>query len=676
MVSFVGCVDLPDDSLASGSNDIDDINELDIPEDFNFATTKMMSIKVYTYDSEDNGLAYIPVNIHSSLSDSAENVISTGATTEAGLFETTIEFPTSLDSIYLYTDYLGLPDWHRVSTAEDEIIYNIGGSNPSDGIVDRYTPQDNGENFQSDIQARRASNPTSKYVYKASFDNNGVPSNLLPDRDFISQDLLDLVNASLPEKRPVPVYNPEYIADDIKSDVILSKESEAWITFVHEGAGYRNALGYYYYPTDSVPQTIDDIDSLFIVFPNASLNRSGGGLVAGDKVYLGKFPANTSIGFFLVPNGWTGRGVNQGIGGEIKYSDKQLNTYTSEAYRNHVALLRDDVRELLILGMEDITRPGGDKDFNDAIFYITLSEFDALVVDNIAETKTDERPDDDEDGIPNVNDEYPNDPLRAFRIKLPGIEGEGSLMFEDFWPKRGDYDFNDLIVNYNYEIVTNSANKIIDLDATFKIQAIGAGFRNGFGFQLDIDPSKVSSATGANLSKNIVTLASNGTEANQRKATFIVFDDAFALMRNPNGGFVNTQNDQPYVEPVEINMAITFTEPIFKNDLGFSPFNPFIFVNGNRSVEVHLADYAPTDLADASLFGTEDDRSNATNGTYYKSTSNLPWALHFGANVDYPTEKISILKVFNQFKPWAESGGQANKSWYSEVSDPTKKFIK
>ncbi len=672
----MGCVDLPDEDLIDNISETDDINQLNISEDFDFATTKTVKISLYTYDNEDQPLTYIPITIHSFLSDSAETIIAKGATTEKGIFETTIEVPTAFDSIYFYTDYLGLPDWHRVATDENEITYVMGGSTPSTGIVDRQKLEEAEVNMSSEIQFRKKADPTSKYSYMGLYDNSGVPAYLVPERDHISQDLLDLVNVSLPERRPVPSFNPEYISDDVNGDVLLKEDADVWITFVHEGAGYRNALGYYQYDLNAPPQSIDDIDSLYIVFPNASLRYSGGGLRAGDKVHLGRFPAQTGIGFFLVPNGWKNGKVNAGIRGHIKYSNRNLNTFTNEINRSHVALLKDDKRELLLMGMEDISRPGGDKDFNDAIFYITLSSFDALEVENLAATKLDHRPDDDNDGIANVNDEFPDDPLRAFSIDLPGENKEGTFFFEDFWPRKGDYDFNDMVVGYHYEINTNSANHVVEMFASFSLKAIGAGFSNGFGFQLNIDPSFILNATGFRMTNNIITLNSNGTEANQGKATFIVFDNAFGIMRNPNGGFVNTNPDEPYVEPVNIDIAITFTEPIPKNNLGSAPFNPFIFVDGDRSIEVHMADNPPTDLADPTLFGTEDDNTSLNSGNYYKSKNNLPWGLHFGTSVGYPSERSSLLNVYNKFGQWAQSSGTENKSWYYDVSDVTKKYIK
>lgn len=79
---------------------------------------------------------------------------------------------------------------------------------------------------------------------------------------------------------------------------------DVWVTFVTEGAGYLNVLGYYTHPTNKPPDTPAAIDTITIIFPNVSLQGSGGGLRPGNKVNLGRFNAGTTITFALIADGW------------------------------------------------------------------------------------------------------------------------------------------------------------------------------------------------------------------------------------------------------------------------------------------------------------------------------------------------------------------------------------
>jgi LruC domain-containing protein len=249
--------------------------------------------------------------------------------------------------------------------------------------------------------------------------------------------------------------------------------------------------------------------------------------------------------------------------------------------------------------------------------------------------------------------------------------GPGTLAFEDLWPGKGDYDFNDMVIDYQFEIISNPSNYVEQVVGTFVLKAFGASFENGFGFQLSdaIDPSDVT-VTGYQLTDNIVTLDGNGTEAGQSKPTIIVFDNAFAHMPHPGIGIgVNTTPDAPYVQPVTFTISMQFTpNTVSFNDLDIANFNPFIIVNKVRNHEVHLPYYPPTDLADTSLFGQWEDASDPATGKYYVTATNLPWAINIYESFDYPIEKQDILQVHLKFAEWATSGGIQFPDWYKNLS--------
>src|SRR5690606_32202913 len=146
----------------------------------------------------------------------------------------------------------------------------------------------------------------SNYIYNpAHFDALGRPLNLEPvDSQIDFVELMKEVNASLPERKDGIYSNPHYISSTSPSNLNLSKSSDVWITFVHEGANFRNALGYYTYPTGQKPASAAEIGDITLVFPNASLlgHTGVGNMMLGDKVKIGNFPAGTSIGFVLLQN--------------------------------------------------------------------------------------------------------------------------------------------------------------------------------------------------------------------------------------------------------------------------------------------------------------------------------------------------------------------------------------
>jgi LruC domain-containing protein len=280
-------------------------------------------------------------------------------------------------------------------------------------------------------------------------------------------------------------------------------------------------------------------------------------------------------------------------------------------------------------------------------------------------------PDTDGDGVVDPEDEYPNDSQRALNTFYPAA-GNGTVAFEDLWPAKGDYDMNDVVVDYNFRTVTNGSNQLVETFATFVLRASGAALHNGFGFEFanNIIPASAITVTGSRLTKIYITLGENGLEANQAKPVVVVFDNVFDLLANQGSGSgFNTTPGANFVDPVTINIHIVYTANTYSAEgLDLEHFNPFIIVNMERGKEVHLADHAPTSLADMSLFGTLEDNSVPAEGRYYRTSTNAPWALNIPESFDYPIEKTVILKAYPHFADWVQSGGTLFTDWYKNLS--------
>ncbi|MBA4304518.1 MAG: hypothetical protein C0424_09870 [Sphingobacteriaceae bacterium] len=287
-------------------------------------------------------------------------------------------------------------------------------------------------------------------------------------------------------------------------------------------------------------------------------------------------------------------------------------------------------------------------------------------------------PDADADGVPDVDDAYPNDALRAFNSRVLAADF-GTLMFEDNWPSRGDYDFNDVVVDYNLNRVTNAANQVVEVVATFVLRATGAGFKNGFGFAFDgLATNRVFSVTGTNMnmSTNHIFTAS-GVEVGQTDATFIVFGNAYGVLTHPgNSTGINTQLSAAFVQPVTLTLTIRFVNaqgsflgsPVTLQEVSLANFNPFITVDQQRGVEVHLPGKRPTTLANTALFNTRDDRSNVQTGQTYRTATNLPWAIQTPMSIPYPQEKEDILGGYLKLAQWAQSNGVSFSDWFRDLA--------
>jgi hypothetical protein len=292
LITLTGCVAVIDEQ-----KDLENptAQELQIPAHFDYSTTREQTVTIFALNNSRAPLPGVVFNLTTLNPDSTFQSLGKVATQADGKATTGLSLPAYQQALWVTTDYPGLPDAQKVYWNQHNAEVVFGGSEP--------------ERKSSTALPRPLRKNTSPFTFLAPYNSLGVPSNLEPVNDFIPKDLLDLVARSLPENSPVPTANPQYLADDIATDTQLKDFADVWVTFVHEGAGWRNALGYYVYDLNNPPATREDIKELFIIFPNASYHNSGGGLYSGNKVHLGRFAPNTGIGWFLVPNGWNGSTV-------------------------------------------------------------------------------------------------------------------------------------------------------------------------------------------------------------------------------------------------------------------------------------------------------------------------------------------------------------------------------
>lgn len=274
---------------------------------------------------------------------------------------------------------------------------------------------------------------------------------------------------------------------------------------------------------------------------------------------------------------------------------------------------------------------------------------------NGVDTTPTTKPDTDGDGVIDEEDEYPNDPNKAFNnYSINYNEGGSSVAFEDNWPLKGDYDMNDVVITYRYNVVTNAKNEVVEIKADYKLLASGGIFKNGAGVQFNIPRANA---------KNFKSTKSSYLEEGQDSVVVILFENS----REEQATW-NTDPLQPSSPIVDYSISFDVVNGPKLADFGIGVYNPFIWNNSQgygRGYETHLMGKQPTNKANRALFGTADD--NSATGKKYSTKDNLPWALEIPtAPFKYPKERIAITEAYLRFAQWAESGGTQYADWYTK----------
>ncbi len=643
---------------AGTNGPVTDINQLQIPAGFSYDIEKNVSLQLNLKTNTDAPIPGVRINILSDLPENGGKILFTGISNSSGQLTGNFKVQKSTTQVIVNTNYIGLPNNAIAGLQSNSINMTLGGSNPNriqanGGTKSRRLLQQSG--------SRISAVPTKTYI--GNWDSQGVPSYLASGRDALNTPILKRLNSNLPDNRPVPVYHPQYLTNT--SAIEVQQNSDIWITFIHEGTINRNSLGYYTYPKNNPPANTADISSIKIAFPNLSYRNSGGGLVSGDKVYLGSFSPDSAIGFVILTDAYDISSATVGNGTNQYYTNETLNPETTPSGRHHHVLLWDSTEQKMILGFEDQNRnSGNDDDFNDLVFHLTANTTSGF---NTANLNRAAGPiDTDGDGVEDLYDEYPYDAELAYNSYYPSETTFGYLAYEDLWPYRGDYDMNDMLIGYRYNLIKNANNDIKEIQSKVFVKAAGGSYQHGFGIEFPVPGYFVETVNGPLYTENYISVNANGTEAGQNTAVVVVFDNSNNVAPRPVGYYVNTEPGSPVITSDTIRLAVRFVSGIPPATLGDAPFNPFLISNKRRGYEIHLPDKPPTSLADYALFNTGQDRSNVAMGRYYKSDNNLPWCLNIPAAFPIITEKTSILNAYLKFGEWVQSGGTLYPDWYED----------
>jgi hypothetical protein len=165
-------------------------------------------------------------------------------------------------------------------------------------------------------------------------------------------------------------YKPE-LFDTVSQYITTNKLTKVWVTFLSEGGDFDNTLGFYSFNLNNPPQSPEEIGKRTVIFPNTDLERQGGGLNPGDRVYLGEFPANTGIGFFLYTDAWNSKTM------KIDMDKKRWSIYSNYSfnlgkYVQHFFLF-DSEKNRYFLTFEDLYYDWDeykDHDYDDVVFMI------------------------------------------------------------------------------------------------------------------------------------------------------------------------------------------------------------------------------------------------------------------------------------------------------------------
>lgn len=488
----------------------------------------------------------------------------------------------------------------------------------------------------------------------------------------------------------------------VSSDLTIDKDAEVVLTLLGGNTCWNSSLGYYFYKEGEEPQSLDDIHPV-LVFPNtqdgkwnqmgANDKLPGSEVIGADRmtsimlkyypnIASGSkegettvFPAGYKVGLILSTNAWSKRLNEQYMNGRTQTvsSFKQDRPYVAATnmtlnrnkqgqavYSPRTACYQTDGGFTIVSFEDDYEY---DQNFSDVVCALGTNPVDAItdvpVVDNSNKN--------------NAGDSY----LVDTNIR------QGCYLFEDLWPNKGDYDMNDVVVEYTYARKLDKWNDTYGESFYFTMYENYAANTNGFGF-------KITGALQNDASnKNTQTITPKAPVRGSVKLYGLYegeteFQEIDGLQYDPDEQvYIVTSNVKAPIKQYRVDVG-RYGDKHYKgtrptgDDMNYkgyiSQIDPFIWksTTSGKRWEVHLTGSAPTSLADLSYFGTADDASDPVYKIYYVRNGNYPFALFLsGASyeditklLDRSNEGKAIDTLYPAYNSWVQSEGRLNANWY------------
>ena len=456
-------------------------------------------------------------------------------------------------------------------------------------------------------------------------------------------------------------------------DLLLEKASEVTFTLLGSSTCWNSSLGYYWYTDDNKPTKPSDLH-VVMLFPNTQDGQWGNavkwnlrdyrgniGVHRGDVVQLkyypniadndktGEttvFPKGTRIGFVLKTQAWSMQGKDYSLDIGSFSGQKKLNVWcsTTNGLSYGKKLTGDNGKYPNLEGQSRGAKYSYKTANGDS--YTLISFEDAL--DDL----------DFDDLI------FALKPVGVF-APVPEIEDKkssttGVYAFEDLWPKKGDYDLNDAVVNVKHEKefkvtkINDNTTKCEIIKETFYLTTYQNYVTLTSGLALTLETKKTPSAI------KMRKIAKGSTV--EEEASFAKDGNVYYLTSDFKGELGST-----YI------LELVYNNPL-SSSADLAKIKPFIYRSeGDKNWEVHIPMEAPTAKMNTSYFGTEDDCSDPTKGLYFVREGNYPFAFYLaGANISVFEETIlkraneskRIDELFPGFLEWSTSGGTKNQNWY------------
>lgn len=243
-------------------------------------------------------------------------------------------------------------------------------------------------------------------------------------------------------------------------------------------------------------------------------------------------------------------------------------------------------------------------------------------------------------------------------VYYPSSQTYYVVSYEDLYPLKGDYDFNDLVVAYQVGLGMDSYGDVAVIRGNGYLLARGAAYDHDWHLRIQLPEWAVGSATNALYSVGSYTPMSgfprNSTV--QGSMDLALVEHVAAIYADGESTYVNTFEYQSLVQGPKFDFQVELETTVSVTNIGTAPFDPYIYVH-DTNYEIHLVDKQPAlSYSNNTLQGLNTFRDDA----------GYPFALVLPDNWQPPLAAIDMGLAYPSFVDFVLSNGANNTQWFNQ----------
>ncbi len=239
---------------------------------------------------------------------------------------------------------------------------------------------------------------------------------------------------------------------------------------------------------------------------------------------------------------------------------------------------------------------------------------------------------------------------------LPSSSGYFIASYEDLFPLKGDYDFNDLVVAYQVALGSGSNEGVSKIRGSGYLIARGAAYDHDWYLRIGLPAWASGSGTTRFYESNSDRLVAGfpASVTVRGDVNLLLAEHIADHFSDGESTYVNTFEAQTVQEGPRFEFSLDLDVPVPAEEISAAPFDPFIYVH-ETGYEVHLADQAPV-LAHS--------RNTLDGATTFRDTANFPFAMIVPDDFAPPLAAVDIGLAYPTFLDYVQSMGDVEQDWY------------